>query len=75
MRYFGKIDLDEGKYYRLVRIDKEKNIGQFYASASDEWKDSKSALDAPYDTTHYDELTEDQAIEIKARMKAENYKG
>ena len=75
MRYFGEVDLVEGGYSLLLRLDVSKNIGQFYAAASDTWKDTKSAFDAPYDTTYYDELTKDQAIEIMARQKAEYYKG
>lgn len=61
MRYFGRLDLAEGKYYNLLRLDISKNIGQFYAAALDMWMDSESAYEAPYDTTHYDELTEEQA--------------
>jgi len=74
MRYFGRIDIDAGDYETLYRLDQENNIGQFYAAGSDEWKDTENAFEAPYDTTYYDELTKDQAIELKARMKAKYFK-
>lgn len=74
MRYFGRLDLAEGKYYKLLRLDSSKTIGQFYAAASDKWMDSESAFEAPYDTTHYDELTEEHALEIKERMKKEYFR-
>ena len=75
MRYFGRVDLIEGGYWLLLRLDESKGIGQFYAAASDMWKNTESAFEAPFDTTHYDELTEEQAIEIMKKEKAEYYKG
>ena len=75
MRYFGRVDLDEEEYMLLLRLDEENGVGQFYAASEDAWEDTESAFEAPYDTTYYDELTKDQAVEVKARMKEKYYKG
>ena len=75
MKYYGRIDLEAGEYWILYRVDNSKNIGQFYVAASDTWKDSENAFKAPYDTTYYDELTEEQAFEVMAKMRAELEEG
>jgi len=69
MRYFGRVDLVDNNYAMLLRLDEKKYVGELYVPADDAWTKSESAYEAPYDTTHYDELTKDEAIELKENMR------
>ena len=67
-RFFGRVDIDAGKYAYIVKI--EDGRAYWFHSELKEWVEKNEFHDARFDTTHYDELTEQEAMRIIA---AEDY--
>lgn len=68
-KYYARIDLDEKRYCYLYKI--EDFEGFTLDEKTKSWIPSKIALDAPLDTTHFDEISYDEAKELAEELGAE----
>lgn len=58
--YYARVDLDAKKYIALIKIE---DYDAFYFS-SGEWVKNNEYLGVRFDTTHYDQITEDVANQL-----------
>lgn len=65
--YYGRIGGDNGSYMWLVIIgDGPEGYGAYYTNPNVKWKIDKTgdSFEAAIDATHYDTLTESEALKI-----------
>jgi len=75
MEYYGWIDLRSGKYIAVVKIEDEPAGAYVFNKQTCEWVRNDDRLDVRFDTTMWDDITEEEALktirEISGNDQAE----
>lgn len=67
MKYYGWIDLNNGGYLAVVKITDDYHAFS-YNKKTHEWIQNDDNLSVPFDTTSWDEISEEQTMETIKRI-------